>query len=228
MKAIIILISLLMIISNTPLHAQDNVNHEVIQDSIFRQLELYPQEKIHLHTDRDRYVPGEKIWFKAYLVDAYTHHFLYNSNYVYVELINSVDSLINRVMVRKENELFSGHLSITEAISDGNYTIRAYTRYMENLGDDFFFKKNIRIGNLQLEEESDNKKKPQAKTKDDYDVTFYPEGGNLLEDCFSRIAFKALNKSGYSETINGDIIDETGKIITEVKTIYAGMGSFTL
>ena len=42
------------------------------RDRFEQQLEAYPQEKLHLHTDRDFYVPGEKIWFKAYVVDAYT------------------------------------------------------------------------------------------------------------------------------------------------------------
>ena len=44
------------------LTAQKIITPGVIQDSIFRQLELFPQEKIHLHTDRDLYVSGEKIW----------------------------------------------------------------------------------------------------------------------------------------------------------------------
>jgi hypothetical protein len=29
------------------------------------QLRVFPQGKIHLHTDRDYYIPGERIWFKA-------------------------------------------------------------------------------------------------------------------------------------------------------------------
>ena len=27
----------------------------------------YPSQKIHLHIDKDIYLPGETIWFKAYL-----------------------------------------------------------------------------------------------------------------------------------------------------------------
>jgi len=46
-----------------------------IEENFLSQLEVYPQEKIHLHTDRDFYVPGEQIWFKAYVVDALTHQY---------------------------------------------------------------------------------------------------------------------------------------------------------
>jgi len=199
-----------------------------IEDSILKQMKIYPQEKIHLHLDRDIYVPGEKIWFKAYVTDAATHHFPTYSRYVYVELINSIDSLVTRVMVRQENEMFYGHLFLSEAIPEGHYTVRAYTRNIENLGDDYFFKKNIRIGSFQDEKEIGKKKKTQPKTKDNYDVSFFPEGGNLLDGVLCRIAFKALNENGYSETISGEVIDENGKTIAEAKTIYAGMGSFAI
>jgi hypothetical protein len=48
-----------------PVYGFDNIN-----ESFEMQLNEYPQEKIHLHTDRDFYAPGEKIWFKAYVTDA--------------------------------------------------------------------------------------------------------------------------------------------------------------
>ena len=228
MKKFFVSLSLFLIISNLSLQAQDRKLFENIQDSIFRQMELYPQEKIHLHTDRDIYVPGEKIWFKAYVTDAYTHRFPVYSRYVYVELIDSRDSLINRVMILQEKGMFCGQLFISDLIPEGDYTIRAYTRFMENQGDDYFFKKNIRIGNLLAVEDDNKKKEAKSKVKDDYDVSFFPEGGNLLEGVFCRVAFKALNISGSSETINGEIVDGDGNGITVVKTVYAGMGSFII
>jgi len=228
MKSLFVSLSLLLIISGVSLQAQDSKLRESIQDSIFKQMELYPQEKIHLHTDRDIYVPGEKIWFKAYVTDANTHHFPVYSRYVYVELINFMDSLVDRVMVRQENEMFYGHLFISEFIPAGNYTVRAYTKYMENMGDEYFFNKNIRIGNLSEGEDGDKKKKNLPKKKDDYDVSFFPEGGNLLEGTFCRVAFKAIDNTGSSEAIVGNVVDGSGKIIAEVKTIYAGMGSFII
>ena len=231
MKAFIISLSIFLFTCNAPLQAQlfwSRIDTILIQDSIFRQMEMYPQEKIHLHIDRDFYVPGEKIWFKAYIIDAATHYSPAYSSYVYVELINSSDSLITRVMVRQENEMFHGHLFLSELIPAGQYTVRAYTKFMENMGDDYFFKKNIQIGNLPGEKENSKNKKPQPKTKDDYDVTFYPEGGNLLEGVFCRIAFKALNKNGSSETIIGEVVGEDGKKISDAKTTYAGMGSFVI
>jgi len=194
-----------------------------------KQLSIYPQEKIHLHTDRDYYVPGERIWFKAYVTDAATHQHTTQSRYVYVELISPVDTLVYRVIIRPENDMYHGYLFLSEIIPEGNYTLRAYTRYMENLGDDYFFKKNIRIGNLEggNEGRSGNRGNRESRgNRNNFDVTFFPEGGNLVEGVWNKVAFKALNQMGHFETITGTIVDETGAEITSVQTLYAGMGVF--
>ena len=203
--------------------AQDAKTLNSIQDSIIKQLALFPQEKIHLHTDRTVYVPGEKIWFKVYVVDAVSNQSPTPSQYAYVELINSSDSLVHRVMVsRDENGLFHGLLFLSELIPKGDYTLRAYTRYMENLGDDYFFKKNIRIDNINKIEGVN-----LVSALNDYDVSFFPEGGYLTESALSRVAFKAMNQNGVSQYITGELIDMDGNRITDVSTVFAGMGSFS-
>ena len=198
---------------------------------LLTQLAVYPQEKIHLHTDRDYYVPGEKIRFKAYLVDALTHQFPTYSRYVYVELITPNDILVGRVMIRPENDQFYGHIPLTEIVPEGNYTLRAYTRYMENSGDDYFFKKNIRIGNLLSDKRQPAKIEPENRRtrtgKNDFEVSFFPEGGNLPEGISCRVAFKALNRNGSPGMISGEVVDETGAEITSVTTFHAGMGMFS-
>ena len=230
--------------------AQEMLIPPSVQDSIFKQLELFPQEKIHLHTDRTAYVPGEKIWFKVYLVDAYTHQFPTYSQYVYVELISSSDSLIQRVLVSAdENRLLHGHIFLSEIIPEGDYTIRAYTRYLENLGDDYFFKKNIRIGNISEVHHNQSANSTQnilltpqkgdtttlslvskqGGNGGDYDISFFPEGGYITEGVINRVAFKAINQNGASENITGEIVDDEGNpVVYDIITVFAGMGSFAL
>lgn len=71
-----------------------------IAGNFYRQRMTYPQEKIHLHMDKSHYVSGEKIWFRIYLVDAFSHLPETASRYVYVELINPVDSVVSRIKIR--------------------------------------------------------------------------------------------------------------------------------
>lgn len=202
-----------------------------IASNMMTQLHVYPQEKIHVHTDRDRYVSGEKIWFKVYLTDALTHQTSTSSRYVYVELISPADSLVGRVMIRSTVDgLFYGHLPLTEIIPEGNYTLRAYTRYMENTGDDYFFRKNIRIGKLTSvnnQPDAVRKRRKEPPVTNDFDVSFYPEGGYLVEGVLCKVAFKALNRRGHAETISGEITDDQGTVVTNVHTFHAGMGVFS-
>jgi len=213
------------------LQTEQDTSFRRIDENLKTQMSVYPQEKIHLHTDRDFYVPGEKIWFKAYVTDAGSHLFPTDSRYVYAELISPADTLVERVMIRPEDDMYHGYLPLSKNIPDGDYTLRAYTRYMENMGDDYFFKKNIRIGNLssakqQLSQTLQENRRESAE-RDDFDVSFFPEGGNLLEGVFCKVAFKAINRNGYSETVSGTLFDEKGVEITSTQTFHAGMGGFS-
>lgn len=229
MKNIITLLFFLFCsVINVCAQANKTYSIEKMQERIAPQLEVFPQEKIHLHLDRDYYIPGERIWFKAYVVDALTHQSPTYSRYVYVELINSADSLVNRVMIRRDSlGLYHGNIFIGDMVTEGYYTVRAYTRYMENLSEDYFFKKNIRIGSLSAMDTDKKQKNRKRHAKVDYDVSFYPEGGHLLDGDFCRVAFKALNEDGTSESVSGEVVDQSGAYVCDAKTLYAGMGSFS-
>ncbi|WP_280749166.1 carboxypeptidase-like regulatory domain-containing protein [Parabacteroides sp. PF5-9] len=196
-----------------------------IFDHFRRQLEVYPQEKLHLHLDRDYYVPGERIWFKAYLADALTHQSSNLSRYVYVELLDASDGLIHRVMLRPEQGMHYGHIFLSEAMPEGYYTVRAYTSYMDNPDGDYFFRKSIRIGDISGKQAVALKSEKKTQLQD-FDVSFFPEGGSLLEGTLCKVAFKALNADGSSAYISGNVIDEEGNIQSSLHTLHAGMGIF--
>ena len=113
------------------------------------QLEIFPQEKIYLHTDKPYYISGEKIWFRAYLVDAMYHIATTDSRYVYVELINPLDSVVTRIKIRENEGAYWGHLPIPDDVPEGDYTLRAYTTYMRSLEENYFFTKTLHIGDPQ-------------------------------------------------------------------------------
>ncbi len=120
-------------------------------DTILRQLEKYrdryPQEKVHLHLDKPYYAIGDNIWFKAYLVDAATHELSSISRILYVELINEKDSVKQSLRLPVTGGLTWGDFALSDTLQEGNYRIRAYTTWMRNFGDEYFFDKTIQIGN---------------------------------------------------------------------------------
>ncbi|MDD4921647.1 MAG: hypothetical protein PHS30_04105 [Bacteroidales bacterium] len=133
----------------TTLSAQTNKPGfpEQVSERFFKEVLQLPQEKLYLHIDKPYYSAGEDIWFKGYLVNAITHAPTAKSNFIYVELINKSDSVVQRVKIRKDSLGFDGKLILSPEIPSGDYTVRAYSYFMRNAGDDFFFKKNIYIGN---------------------------------------------------------------------------------
>lgn len=118
---------------------------------ILRQLEKYrlgyPQEKVHLHLDKPYYAIGDNIWFKAYVVTAEKNELSDLSKVLYVELINDKDSIKKSLKIPLNMGLCSGDFNLTDSLREGNYRIRAYTTWMRNFGEDYFFDKTISIGN---------------------------------------------------------------------------------
>lgn len=118
-----------------------------VMGNFMNRLATLPQEKLHVHTDRDVYTAGDTIWFRAYLVNASTLQECDFSNFVYAELKDKSDTTHVRVKVLKRDSIFSGYIPLSEQIQQGEYMIRAFTTWMENDGDDFLFKKKIRVIN---------------------------------------------------------------------------------
>ncbi len=107
----------------------------------------YPQEKVHLHMDKPYYAIGDDIWFKAYITNTKTQGPSNISKILYVELINEKDSVKKQLKLPIMGGITWGDFKLTDSLSEGNYRIRAYTKYMRNFGTDFFFDKTIKIGN---------------------------------------------------------------------------------
>lgn len=107
----------------------------------------YPQEKVHLHTDKPYYAIGDNIWFKAYVVNAEKNELSNLSKILYVELINEKDSIKQSLALPMEMGLTWGDFALSDSLKEGNYRIRAYTNWMRNFDDDYFFDKTISIGN---------------------------------------------------------------------------------
>jgi len=210
------------------LHSQGDAITDGVVNNMAKQLLIFPQEKIYLQTDKPYYINGEKIFFRAFLLDAFSNQQDTISRYVYVELINPADSAVERVKIRRdENNLFYGAIPLPENLPQSDYRIRAYTQYMYNQGENSFFSKQVLIGDPKiLKEKNQTDLQLVNPTEKDFDVTFYPEGGNLVVGQPSDVAFKALDATGAALNITGEVTDSQGNTVAEFKTIHNGMGEF--
>ncbi|GAA3631381.1 hypothetical protein [Flavivirga jejuensis] len=63
-----------------------------------------------------------------------------------------------------------------------------------------------------------------ALNKDDLDIQFFPEGGELVSGLKSVVGFKAIDYAGKGKEVTGNIIDEAGQVISTFKSNHLGMG----
>ncbi|MCL2502720.1 MAG: hypothetical protein FWE99_06260, partial [Bacteroidales bacterium] len=194
--------------------------------SFRNQLEIFPQEKIYVHTDKPYYLSGEKIWFRAWLVDAITHAPSPVSRYVYVELINHLDSVVTRVKICEEQEAYHGHILIPDDTPQGAYTLRAYTTFMRSQDEHYFFTKTLYLGAPPAHTAQTETQPFHQSADDDFDVSFYPEGGSLILGATGRVAFKAVKSNGQSTEISGAVYNQSHEEIGTIQSIHLGMGSF--
>lgn len=273
-----------------------------------------PFEKVYLHFDKPYYAVGDTIWFKSYLTSQ--HQLSALSKIVYVEVLNNSDSLMKTTMIPIQQGTGKGSIILDPLLyKQGNYRVRAYTRYMMNFDPDYFFNKNITLGdvfNKRLKTHADfvaenSSKNPTINGRIHYtdeggkpladkrvswelmhgtaslskgrgttdkngylqvnlsndqqqalkegtlhttinfdnvrsvntsyalrsafqtpDVQFFPEGGYLIADIPSTIAFKGISGDGLGIAIKGKVVDQSGQEVATFESQHLGMGKFTL
>lgn len=106
-----------------------------------------PWEDTYLHTDRNRYIAGENIWFKVYLFDRRSLKPSTLSKIAYVELLNYDNRPVIRKRIYLENGSGPGQFTLPDTLSSGAYTIRAYTSWMKNFLPAGCFLKEVDVYN---------------------------------------------------------------------------------
>ncbi len=129
-------------------YGQDQINFDKnITGKFLKYCEAIPREEIFVHTDRDEYIAGEDIWFNIYLIDRQNNKPSENSKIAYVELLNSENRPVVQKRIRLDKGFGPGQIVLPDSLSNGIYTIRAYTNWMKNFLPDNCFMKNMNIYN---------------------------------------------------------------------------------
>ena len=89
------------------------------------------------------------------------------------------------------------------------------------MAPDIFLKKIITIINVQKRITL-----PAIKPSNKFDLQFFPEGGNLVKNLLSKIAFKGTDDHGQGIEFTGFLLDNNDTLLT-FKPAHAGMGSFS-
>ncbi|MGB3464409.1 MAG: Plug domain-containing protein, partial [Cyclobacteriaceae bacterium] len=218
--SLVIFYTVLFAILTTQTHAQQTAENTA--EKLIEFIKNRPQEKIYVHLDKPFYAISDNIWFKVYTVDA-VDHLPRKAALVYLELIDQNNEIVARRNVQIVEGGGFGDINIPElSLPAGEYVLRAYTSYMRNFDPDYFFYKKIQL--LDGTEEDRLADEENASL----DINFFPEGGEMVANQVNFVAFKIEGVFNTDDVINGQVTDDTGKVITEFRTEKFGMGLFPL
>ncbi|RZK79902.1 MAG: hypothetical protein EOO92_08510, partial [Pedobacter sp.] len=105
-----------------------------------------PQEKVYLHMDKPYYALGDTIWFKGYVTVGSRHQLSALSGSLYVDLITEKDSIVSTLKLPVTAGMAMGDFTLHNELREGNYRIRAYTQWMRNAGEEYFFEHTFTVG----------------------------------------------------------------------------------
>jgi hypothetical protein len=183
-------------------------------------------EKVYLHTDRTYYFPGDDIWYKAYLIDAADRLHSDHSNNLHVELISPSSKIIASRITRIGGGLGNGDFKLPDDLRSGRYKLRAYTNYMRNFSDQLFFTKEINV--INPNDKQNGIPDTIKYVENNILINFFPEGGSLVDNVSSIVAYKAVNSLGKGCDVTGKIYSSAGDLITTFRSTHLGMGTFFL
>ena len=171
-------------------------------------------ENIILTTDREIYISGEKVWFKAQGFIALDVPNNQLSNILYIELFNASSQSYVRKKYKITNGMVSGMFIIPQELISGNYFIRAYTQYQRNSLPETFFTQVITIINPNIKLPKD--------ISESKGIEILPEYGQIMNNLTNRIAIN-FGQSDENKTLNAWLMDENQNRVSEV-SINNGLG----
>ena len=211
---------------------------QIYMDSYSQAFDLrpdHPPNLVYLQTSKGVYETNEDLWFKAYILEGQYLTPDEIDRTLYLQLINEKTGAVCwRKMYEIKSFYVSGHLFLHDTLSEGIYLLAAFT-------SNTFFNdttkftavrkieicKNIRSYSQQKirNSESNSEKQEKRITNGNIQLSFYPEGGNLISGINNTVAFKAVDISGTPVDIEGTLFED-GDTLLHFHSDHAGMGKF--
>ncbi|MGB5169822.1 MAG: Plug domain-containing protein [Eudoraea sp.] len=173
------------------------------------------QERILLHI-ANQYVGNDNVFFKGYLLSGLKQNRYGLSGVLNVELLDRNGAVLKRQFHRIADGMVVGNLEFPKNIKPGKYYVRAYTRWMQNYGEDFYTQKRIVVGG------------PLSKiteTGSTSDFLIVPEGGTLLNGHDNRLVIKVPHSQKTEGGIVGRILDSKNNEVAIVNDYSTCIGS---
>jgi hypothetical protein len=161
-------------------------------------------EKVYLQADRELYSTGDTVWFKSYLVSGLTNKLEPGYKNIYVQLVSPTGKVVANRLLMSVFGGANGDIALADSIEAGQYTLRAYTKYLENFGEESYSHRKLWVSKPQTPK-GIYLPPPVDSTK--IDAMFFPSGGNLVLGATNLVAFKVIGEDGKGVEATGEVLD---------------------
>ncbi|RYY46833.1 MAG: hypothetical protein EOO06_13660 [Chitinophagaceae bacterium] len=182
--------------------------------------EKYPQEKIHLFFDKESYIAGETVRFKAYLFSGYVLSNI--SANIYVELYNDKKQLLDSTQVPLFGSIGEGYIKLKKQFPESVYYVRAYTKWMMNFNEQFNYLSELIVRNPASEKVLVNRSAP-------WTMRAFPESGNLLTGIENKVAVRLSSAGALPKKWSGYITEysDTTTRLVSFQSLNPQLSSFS-
>jgi hypothetical protein len=176
-------------------------------------------EQIHIHFDKQIYLPGESIYFKTYLL--YNNQPSFLSTNFYIATYTSDGKLLQQKQYPIFDGICNGDFSLPDTIQSNTIRVRAFTKGLQLVDSTNFYEHVLYV---------QTKTAPVLKTKDSKTaMQFFVEGGNAIADLQNIVAIKAIDENDNPIQVKGAIFEDgSNKWLDSFYTNKQGLATIKL
>ncbi|WP_312922989.1 hypothetical protein [Empedobacter brevis] len=199
------------------------LNAQTKLDAAIKNLEEnYSQEKIYILFNKESYIAGETIWFKAFILNGYKPSSI--STNLFVELYDKDKKKIDKKLLPVFKGQSDGSFSLKDDLQEDIYFLRAYTTYMTSFSEDFQYIQPIAIYNptstLKLTKNDEIK----------WRASIHPESGTFIENQTTKFTVRLRTIGELPKKWSGVIFEKNNPVnkILTFNSLDENVASFYL
>lgn len=187
--------------------------------------QILSEELTYLQTDKGIYETGEDLWFKSYVFDRGNLTLSGRSRTLFVEMQDDRDSIVWQEKYPIQSGISDGHIYLDKNLRPGDYRIHAYTKC--SFTADTLKPYHPRVIRIVKNITDKGHAKDSETERKVSRLSFFPEGGSLIDGVAAKVAFKGTDKKGMPADVKGEL-REDGRRIARLESLHDGMGMFML
>ncbi len=205
-----------------PILTQNEQKESIL--TLFEDYTTQYREVAYCHLNKSTYIKGEMVGFSSYVFDKDLKVPSKMTSNLYCVITDNNNKIIKSKLLKVTNGFSNNVFKIDSSFTSGNYTLKAYTNWMNNFDEPNAFVESFRV--IDPEVETTIKK---TVIKPILDAQFLPEGGYFVDGVKTNVGVIIKNSKGYGiSNSEGTVYDSDNKSVATFKTNFMGIGKFIL